>query len=108
MWRNVFSLLLLVCVIGMLASCDFVDDSDEALLAKAKSPDYELVKKDDLAELRQQADLGKSVGRYQIYRAGFRTFRLDTATGSTCILLTTTDDWKKPDTESQGCVASVN
>lgn len=53
--------------------------------------DYELVRKDELAKLREEAALGKSVGRYQQFSRSARTFRLDPATGETCILLTTVD-----------------
>jgi hypothetical protein len=106
--RSISVLCLVLLGFVICASCDFVDDDDEALLQKAKSPDYELVKKDELTELRRQADLGKAVGRYQIYRAGLRTFRLDTSTGSTCILLTTDEDWKKPDVQAQACQVAPN
>lgn len=64
---------------------------------------YELISKTELARLRRDADLGKSVGRYQQYHQGWRTWRLDTATGSTCLLLTTDGEWKKPEIAAQGC-----
>lgn len=41
--------------------------------------------------------------KYQIFKEGWRTWRLDTVTGATCILLTTTEDWKKLDTVANGC-----
>jgi hypothetical protein len=41
--------------------------------------------------------------KYQIYKETWRTWRLDTVTGATCILLTTEADWKKPETTAQGC-----
>jgi hypothetical protein len=102
--RSLSALVLILIALLFCGACDFVDDADEAILQKAKSPAYELVKKEDLAELRRQADLGKSVGRYQIYRSGYRTWRLDTSTGSTCILLAPEEEWKKPDISVQGCV----
>jgi hypothetical protein len=40
---------------------------------------------------------------YQIYNEGFRTWRLDLVTGQKCILLTTEDDLKKPETLMQVC-----
>lgn len=96
------TLIILICG---LSGCGYqlVEDSDFAILQKAKGGDYELIKKKELTELRRQADLGKSIGRYQIYRSGFRTWRLDSSTGMTCILLTSEDDWKKPNTAAQGC-----
>jgi hypothetical protein len=39
----------------------------------------------------------KTVGRYQQYANGGRTWRLDTATGQTCLLLAPDADWKKPE-----------
>ena len=44
-----------------------------------------------------------AAGRYQIHTHGERTWRLNTATGYNCLLLTTEADWKKPDTKAQGC-----
>jgi cell division septum initiation protein DivIVA len=41
--------------------------------------------------------------KYEIFHKGFRTWRLDTVTGSTCILLTTAEDWKKADTKLESC-----
>src|ERR1700758_924664 len=44
-------------------------------------------------QLKRDAELGKSVGRYQIHREGSRTWRLDTATGKICLMLTSTYGW---------------
>ena len=41
--------------------------------------------------------------RYQTFRVGLRTWRLDTVTGDSCLLLTTDTDWKTPGTKGQGC-----
>ena len=65
--------------------------------------DNPLIKNDELSLLKQQAQLGKGVGRYQIHREGWRTWRLDTATGQICILLTSDSDWKKPEIAMRGC-----
>ena len=37
--------------------------------------------------------------KYQIYNEGFRTWELDLVMGQKCILLTTEDDLKKPETK---------
>ncbi|MBI3894721.1 MAG: hypothetical protein HY313_02200 [Acidobacteria bacterium] len=77
-------------------------------LNKVNSGDYELVRKDDLLKLRGEAALGKGVGRYQQYSRGERTFRLDTATGETCLLLATEEDWKKPEVAAIACRPHIN
>ena len=78
-------------------------DSLVGNLNKVNSGDYELVRRDELLKLREEAALGRSGGRYQQFLRGVRTFRLDTATGETCILLTSEDDSKKPETVAMGC-----
>lgn len=42
-------------------------------------------------------------GRYQLYRQGNITWRLDTDTGRTCILFATEEEWKKPQVYRAGC-----
>ena len=72
-------------------------------LQKVKSGQYELIKKDELAQLRKDAEIGRSVGRFQIHQEYSRTWRLDTATGAACLLFATDTDWKKPETAAQAC-----
>jgi hypothetical protein len=72
-------------------------------LQKIRTGQYELVKSDELAQLRKDAEIGRSVGRYQVHMSGFRTWRLDTATGASCLLLTSEADWKKPENAIQAC-----
>jgi len=42
-------------------------------------------------------------GRYQLYRQGKITWRLDTDTGHACILLATEEEWRKPRVYQHGC-----
>jgi hypothetical protein len=42
-------------------------------------------------------------GKYQIYRQGNITWRLDTSNGRTCILFATEEEWKKPQVLRAGC-----
>jgi len=42
-------------------------------------------------------------GRYQLYRQGNLTWRLDTDSGRTCIIFATDEEWHKPRVSSQGC-----
>ena len=99
------SLLLLAS--GCTSSGDLglhaLSDSEWDSIGKLRSGKYALVSNDDLAAMKQQADLGKSVGRYQIDREGLSTWRLDTSTGRICLLLTSDADWKKPDIQAQAC-----
>src|SRR5258708_3118246 len=49
--------------------------------------------KDELGKAREK--IGEyQAHRYEIFKSGFRTWRLDTVTGKSCILLTTDSDWK--------------
>jgi hypothetical protein len=43
------------------------------------------------------------VGRYQLYRQGDITWRLDTETGKTCIVFATDEEWTKPRVFRNGC-----
>jgi len=42
-------------------------------------------------------------GKYQVYRQGNITYRIDTETGQECILLATNEEWKKPSVYQRGC-----
>ena len=45
-------------------------------------------------------------GKYQLYRQGDITWRLDTDTGWACILFATDAQWAKPRVYQHGCGAS--
>jgi len=62
---------------------------------------YEPIRSDDLTQLRneltqlrRQAEPGGNVGRFQLHQMGTRTWRFDTATGEICLLLTSDTEWK--------------
>src|SRR6185437_8375781 len=98
--------LAVLLSVALLCSCGdltVADTKQEVVLKKEELKDYVLVNRQDLEQLKADASIGKSVGRYHQYREGMRTFRLDTATGQNCILLTTDWDWKNPDVSSQNC-----
>ena len=42
-------------------------------------------------------------GRFQLYRQGNITWRLDTESGKTCIIFATNEEWKKPQVYRAGC-----
>jgi hypothetical protein len=57
----------------------------------------------DLKAAQQQVSNCDGLRKYRIYNEDFRTWRLDLVTGQKCILLTTADDLKKPETMMQVC-----
>lgn len=57
-------------------------------LEKIRSGQYQLIKTDELTQLQKDAEIGRSVGRYQMHQVGLRTWRLDTSTGTWCLMLT--------------------
>jgi hypothetical protein len=42
-------------------------------------------------------------GRYQLYRQGNITWRLDTETGRSCVIFATDEEWRKPRVYKAGC-----
>jgi hypothetical protein len=42
-------------------------------------------------------------GRYQLYRQGNLTWRLDTDSGRACVIFATDEEWRKPKVYSAGC-----
>jgi hypothetical protein len=88
--------LPLIAALG-LAGCgdyDVVDKSKEVVISKQE---YEKLKAD--------AALTKQVGRFQLHRDGSRTWRLDTATGRSCLLLASEEDWKRDAGNQNSCTA---
>ena len=45
-------------------------------------------------------------GKYQVYRQGNITWRLNTETGQSCVLFATDEEWKKPRVYRAGCGSS--
>lgn len=87
-----------------------------SLLVVCACEDLGYVQKEKYDQLvKENADLKKQLAEkedeikntphhhYSLSREGFRTFRFDADTGSTCIQLTTEEDWKKSGTKSQSC-----
>ena len=100
-------LTILFCTQGCAPNGDValntVSDPEYESVKKLRSGQYTLISNQELDQLKQEAELGKSVGRYQIHRAGVRTWRLDTATGAICLLLAPEQDWKKAETAAEAC-----
>jgi hypothetical protein len=110
-WRTLMKLriaLLFAFVLCLTGCADdqnlhMVKDADWDTVNKLHSGKFTLMSNDDLAALRHDAEIGKSVGRYRTEREGWRTWRLDTATGNVCLLLASEWDWEKPSIKLQGC-----
>jgi hypothetical protein len=87
--------MLVLIGTGFLSGCDdmqLADKSKEVVISKSE---YE--------QLRAAAAETKQVGRYQLHREGMRTWRLDTATGRSCLLLTSETDWKGEGGQERSC-----
>ena len=46
-------------------------------------------------------------GKFQIYRQGNLTWRVDTNTGESCVLFATNEEWRKPQVYRHGCNRSA-
>ena len=99
---------MLVRIAVVVVCCAFLAGCDANTLGYIDQSKYDALQKQlektaaDLMTAQQQVAECQA-HKYEIYRNGFRTWRLDTVTGATCILLTSDADWKKPDTAAQGC-----
>jgi len=82
---------------GRCGAYEVVPEDDYNVAQKVKSGQLRIGEEGRLSQCATRRPNREECGSLQIYRSGFRTWRLDTATGRTCILLTTDDDWKKPD-----------
>lgn len=65
--------------------------------------EYEVIKKVEFEKLKKDADIGRSVGRYQLQTIGYRTWKLDTVTGKTCLYLASEQDWKNNKMVLESC-----
>ena len=91
------TLFLGIAICFTLSGCgDFTlaDKSRDVVLSRAE---YE--------QLKTLAREPSQVGRYQLHRDGSRTWRLDTATGRLCLMLTSDADWKKDASQQSSCLA---
>lgn len=88
---------LLVVLVCFMSGCDdfqLADKSKEIVISKTEY---------DQLKAAVAASQAKQVGRYQLHKEGFRTWRLDTATGKSCLLLTSEADWKGKGGQEGSC-----
>ncbi len=103
MFSRMLRLTGCLSLIFLLCGCGYEIVGSEELM-RLKAAEAEVVRlREENAQLKTQLASVKDVGRYQIHQSGFRTWRLDTATGQDCLLLTSDADWKKPAVSMQGC-----
>jgi hypothetical protein len=96
-------LVLLAC--GGYATIPWVADAIKGhSTAKASAPDARDEQIKDLtAKVAVLEAKPKAEHHYEFRDQGYRTWRFDPATGTSCIQLTTNADWKKPETIRQSC-----
>lgn len=98
--RTLALTLLAAFALSGCGDFDVVDKSKYDVVDKSK---YVTISKSEYEQLRAAALETKQVGRYQLHRDGFRTWRLDTATGKSCLLLTVDQDWKGAAKDQTSC-----
>ncbi len=93
-----YILASLIAALMLLPACDnYVEKKKyEALQTQLKETELKL-------DQAQKKLTEYESHRYSLFNAGFRTFRMDSITGDTCIKLTNNADWKKKDTQGQSC-----
>lgn len=75
-----------------------------AAISKSSNADTHEVEIADLkAKVATLEAKPKAEHHYEFRDQGYRTWRFDPATGTSCIQLTTKADWKKPETIRQSC-----
>jgi hypothetical protein len=72
---------------------------------QAQSSVYTLPASQSLSRNPPDRTLLAGTGRYELYRQGDITWRMDTATGQACVLFATEAMWRKPLVYSHGCGA---
>jgi len=58
---------------------------------------------DSIARNPPNGQVFAGAGKYQLYRQGDITWRLNTETGKACVLFATDAEWSKPKVFKQGC-----
>jgi hypothetical protein len=99
------SVLLATCLfLGGCEEMGYVEKSKyDVSQEQSKQAQVDLHKAQDDLKKAQQQIADYQAHKYQIYTNGGRTWRLDSVTGKTCVLLTTDEDWKNPKITESGC-----
>jgi len=92
------SFVLVSLLVGCVDKAKY--DESQKQLAEAQRQLKETQKQ---LEETQRKLKEESTTKFTTHQAGFRTFRFNSQTGGTCILLTTEADWKNKKTKAQSC-----
>jgi hypothetical protein len=95
--------MFLLSLVIVLSSSDCDPQKQDERISTLEADVKQL--KADIVELKQKP---KIEHHYELRNEGFRTFRFDSATGDTCIQLTSEADWKRKGTKEQSCQCSDN
>jgi hypothetical protein len=95
-------MILLVLFVALSESgCDQQRQDEQRQDVRISSLEADVKQlKTDAAELKEKQ---KSEHHYELRTEGHRTWRFDSATGETCIQLTSQGDWKHKETIAQSC-----
>jgi len=103
---NISMALFLTLALLLTACDDYVEKPKyEALQKETADLKQQLAESQESLRKAQEQVAECLVHKYQTFENGIRTWRLDTVTGNTCVLLTTPEDWKKPAIKNQSCSA---
>jgi hypothetical protein len=92
----------LLSLLILLNSSDCDPQKQDGRIAAIEADMKQL--KADVAELKQKP----KEHHYELRNEGLRTWRFDSATGETCIQLTSEADWKRKETKNQSCACTDN
>lgn len=76
---------------------------DAALVAPGQSATNAAPAADSIAANPPNGMMFAGTGKFQVYRQGDLTWRVNTANGQTCILFATEEQWRKPIVYRNGC-----
>jgi hypothetical protein len=96
MLKPIFLLFFLILLNTSECSPQKQDERISSLETEVKQLKAEVV------GLKEKRD-ATPVHHYELRNEGLRTWRFDSATGETCIQLTSEADWKRKETKSQSC-----
>lgn len=92
--------LLGVCIVLTLALVSCTEIRQEVCVEENKEIE---ALRSEIEKLKAEVETAKNVGRYQMRDQGRRTWRFDTVTGRTCLLLAPEEDWKKGEVSAESC-----
>ena len=85
---------LLVVILLVVFVITGIGDWNKTSASASTNTDKVTITKSEYEHLKTEAATAKQVGRYQLTHEGVRTWRLDTATGESCLMLTVPYDWE--------------